>query len=139
MPSSLLPFGSLPSVSASPYPFPTCSACGHAFCLDCSAKIVNEHGVCAVCRQRVTRKQVIRVVAGGGASTGAACDPDYEALGQVGVSGWERTAGGRQGGREAGRRKGGREGGMWRKGGRQAGYPIVLSFKFTFPQSTGTQ
>lgn len=52
---------------------------------DCAAKLVLQQGFCAVCRQKVTAKQVVRVAAGGSTSGGAACDPEFEALG--GVSG----------------------------------------------------
>lgn len=58
------------------------SGCGHAFCPDCTAKLVLQQGFCAVCRQKVTAKQVFRVVAGG-ASSGGKCDPEFEALGRV--------------------------------------------------------
>ena len=65
-----------------PCPCPCCSGCGHAFCKDCTAKLVLQQGVCAVCRHKVTAKSVFRVAAGGGSGSGA-CDPEFEALGNV--------------------------------------------------------
>lgn len=59
------------------------SGCGHAFCKDCAAKLVLQQGFCAVCRQKVTAKQVVRVAAGGSTCSGAACDPEYDALGRI--------------------------------------------------------
>ncbi|PRW05825.1 E3 ubiquitin- ligase SHPRH [Chlorella sorokiniana] len=59
------------------------SGCGHAFCKDCAAKLVLQQGFCAVCRQKVTAKQVVRVAAGGSSSGGAACDPEFDALGGI--------------------------------------------------------
>ena len=59
------------------------SACGHAFCNDCASKLVLQSGLCAVCRAKVTRKQVVRVAAGGASSSGRACDPHFEELGGV--------------------------------------------------------
>ncbi len=46
------------SMPPPPAPSPHCSACGHAFCKDCAAKLVLLQGVCAVCRQKVTPTQV---------------------------------------------------------------------------------
>lgn len=59
------------------------SGCGHAFCKDCATKLVLQSGFCAVCRQKVTLKQVYRVAAGGGTAGSGACDPDFEALGKI--------------------------------------------------------
>ncbi|KAL6782339.1 hypothetical protein ACKKBG_A06415 [Auxenochlorella protothecoides x Auxenochlorella symbiontica] len=52
--------------------------CGHSFCKECSAQQVLQSGRCAVCRARVTGKQVFRVAASCTADVSAteACDPD---------------------------------------------------------------
>ena len=67
------------------------SACGHAFCKDCANKLVLEGGTCAVCRHKVTRKQVFRVAgAGAGISSSqrtAPLDPDAAKLQSVNVVG----------------------------------------------------
>jgi hypothetical protein len=61
--------------------------CGHAFCQDCASRLVLQQGFCAVCRQKVTARQVFRVAAGAGTSGGAACDPEFDALGGVRAEG----------------------------------------------------
>jgi hypothetical protein len=72
------------------------TGCGHAFCVDCVAKLLEtrNHGSCAVCRARFGPKTVIRVAAAGAAGTGGGgdaggvwageCDPEGAAL--VGVT-----------------------------------------------------
>ncbi|GAB4816117.1 hypothetical protein N2152v2_003163 [Parachlorella kessleri] len=50
-------------------------ACGHSFCAACAPKLVLERGECAVCRTKVTSKQVYRVAAGSGASPVQQSDP----------------------------------------------------------------
>ena len=56
--------------------------CGHWFCRECSGQQVIQSGTCAICRARVTSKQVFRVAASSSATARAsqACDPEARAL-----------------------------------------------------------
>lgn len=64
------------------------SVCGHSFCQPCAAQQVLRGGSCAVCRAKVTRKQVFRVAPSLGRRTAAECDPDHERLQNVSHAAW---------------------------------------------------
>lgn len=50
------------SIAGEAYVF---GSCGHAFCADCATQQVIGAGTCALCREKVTRKQVFRVAVAG--------------------------------------------------------------------------
>ena len=58
------------------------TACGHSYCQACTPKVAAS-GSCAVCRLKVTRRQVVRVAVASAKHGGQSCDPDLEALGKV--------------------------------------------------------